>query len=234
MPGKLYLIPNSIGSPDATSFLPQAYMATIVGLKYLIVEDVRNARRYLKSLDRSVVIDDIHFYALNKHTAEEDIAGFLHPLLKGNDMGIISEAGLPGIADPGAVVVRLAHDQQIQVVPMVGPSSIFLALMASGLNGQNFRFCGYLPVDKTERIKEIKRLEKRVFQENETQIFIETPYRNEAMFEALVSTCKPMTLMTVAVDLNTENEQITTKAVAKWNTKKPALHKRPAVFLLGK
>jgi len=234
MAGKLYLIPNSLGNSDPDTYLPSALKKTITGLRFLVVENTRNARRYLKTLDRDIIIDDITFFELNKHTDPSETESFLIPVINGHDTGILSEAGLPGIADPGATLVSLAHRKHLQVVPMTGPSSLFLALMASGLNGQSFRFNGYLPVHKNERVQSIRKLEKRVQETGETQIFIETPYRNNALLQDLCSSGQPGTLLTIAVDLTTETEMVQTMKIAEWKKKKPELHKRPAVFLIGK
>lgn len=227
-------MPNSLGNPDTGSFLPPNIKDHIVRLSYFVVEKTRNARRYLKTIDQGIQIDELTFFELNKHTNPKDIEGFLRPVMEGDDMGIISEAGLPGIADPGAALVKLAHEKEIVVVPLTGPSSIFMALMASGFNGQSFRFVGYLPVQRNERIQQIKYLEKTVEQKNETQIFIETPYRNNALLDDICSSCRKETLLTVAVDITTEKEMIKTATISYWKKEKPDLHKRPAVFLIGK
>lgn len=234
MPGKIYLIPNSLGNSDPDTYLPAGLKRSITGLKFLVVENIRNARRFLKSIDREVVIDDIRFFELNKHTEPSAVVNFLDPVLKGENMGIISEAGMPGIADPGAVLVRLAHEKRLDVVPLTGPSSIFLALSASGLNGQSFRFNGYLPIPTGEKTQAIRSLEKKALEHDETQIFIETPYRNNTMLEQICNTCMPGTLLTIAADLTTADEMVRTLPVGEWKKKKPDLHKRPAVFLLGK
>jgi 16S rRNA (cytidine1402-2'-O)-methyltransferase len=234
MPGQLFLIPNSLGNADPDTFLPPQMKSLIGGLRYFVVEKTRNARRYLKTIDPGIVIDDLTFFELNKHTDPGEISSFLRPVLEGHDLGVISEAGLPGIADPGAVLVHMAHRENITVVPLTGPSSIFLALMASGFNGQSFRFVGYLPVQRNERIHSIRGLEKIVNEKNETQVFIETPYRNNALLEDLCSACSGQTLLTIAVDITTESEMIRTATIEEWKMKKPELHKRPAVFLLGK
>jgi 16S rRNA (cytidine1402-2'-O)-methyltransferase len=234
MPGKLYLIPNSLGSQNTDTFLPSDLKTLITDLKHLVVEDARNARRYLKNISKEVVIDDIHFFELNKHTDAAMVKSFLQPLLDGHDMGIISEAGLPGIADPGAVLVSLAHKRQITVVPLTGPSSLFLALMASGFNGQSFRFSGYLPIQRKERIDALKQLEKRATEQDETQLFIETPYRNNAMLDDICTACDGRTGLCIAADLTMESEMISTAAIREWRKKKPDLHKRPAVFIIGK
>lgn len=234
MPGKVYLIPNSLGSDNPESFLPAELIKIIPALKYYIVENIRNARRYLKSVDREVNIDAITFFELNKHTDPMQIESFLKPVQEGNDIGILSEAGLPGIADPGAAVVRIAHQRNMKVVPFVGPSSIFLALMASGLNGQSFRFVGYLPIRTAERVQAIRNLEQRAQKEDETQIFIETPYRNNSMLADLLLACGDQTFLTIAADISTGTEFIKTDTIRQWKKKKPDLNKRPAVFLLGK
>jgi len=233
MPGKVYLIPNSLGSENPDSFLPAELIRIIPGLNFYIVENIRNARRFLKLVNREVDIDAITFFELNKHTDPAEIESFLKPVLDGNDIGILSEAGLPGIADPGAAVVRMAHQRKLNVVPFVGPSSIFLALMASGLNGQSFRFTGYLPIRTSERVQAIRNLEQRAHKEDETQIFIETPYRNNSLLDDLLSTCGNQTLLTIAADISTESEFIQTASIEGWKKKKPDLHKRPAVFLIG-
>ena len=234
MTGILYLIPNSLGNPDSQVFLPARVISLIPSLKYLVVENTRNARRYLKSIERSIDIDSITFFELNKHTRSEEIHSFLQPLIQGNDTGILSEAGVPGVADPGAEVVRLAHQLGAKVVPLTGPSSILLALMASGQNGQSFRFLGYLPVKGQERIHALRQLENKAVKEDETQFFIETPYRNMQLLHDIISTCKPDTKLTVAVDLTCETESVVTLPVLEWKKKKPELHKRPAIFLIGK
>jgi len=234
MPGELYLIPNSLGNNDPLAFLPKAVIDLIPTLKFFIVENIRNARRYLKSIDKTIDIDSITFYELNKHTDSSEIHTFLNPLMKGENCGILSEAGVPGVADPGAEVVRLAHQKGIRVVPLIGPSSILMAMMASGQNGQSFRFLGYLPVKGNERSRELRNIESRAIKENESQIFIETPYRNNQMFQDIMNSCQPSTLLTVAVDLTTETESVITMPVSGWKKKKPELNKRPAVFIIGK
>lgn len=233
MAGKIFLIPNSLGSQQPDTFLPESLRKLITGLRYLVVENTRNARRYLKTLDRGIPIDAVTFMELNKHTDPGQVKLYLQPALEGHDMGILSEAGLPGIADPGAQLVGLAHRQNITVVPLTGPSSVFLALMASGFNGQAFRFNGYLPIQRKTRMEAIRQLEKRVTNHNETQIFIETPYRNNALLEDICRSCDEKTFLCIAADLTTENEMIRTTTIDSWKKKKTDLHKRPAVFLLG-
>lgn len=233
MAGNLYLVPNSLGSTDTDDFLPANFKPVITGLRYFVVENIRNARRYLKSIDQRIDIDAITFYELNKHTDAAVVPEFLQPAMEGNHLGMISEAGLPGVADPGASLVSLAHQKQIRVVPITGPSSMFLALMGSGFNGQQFRFSGYLPVQRNERIHAIRQLERLTEEKNETQIFMETPYRNNALIADLCSACKEQTMLCIAADLTMDTEMIRTAPVGWWKKKKPDLHKRPAVFLLG-
>jgi 16S rRNA (cytidine1402-2'-O)-methyltransferase len=203
-------------------------------IKLFIVENTRNARRYLKLLDREIQIDSLTFLELNEHTTPEEVPSFLDRVEKGLDAAIISEAGVPGVADPGAVVVRLAHEKGIRVVPLTGPSSLLLALMASGMNGQSFSFHGYLPLKKPERIRKIKEIEQGVLRNGETQLFIEAPYRNDALLADILGTCLPSTRLCIAADITMETEFIVTKTVGAWKKKKPALHKRPVLFLLGK
>lgn len=234
MTGNLYLVPNSLGSNDTDDFLPANFKPVITGLRYFVVENTRNARRYLKMIDPQIDIDAITFYELNKHTDATAVPGFLQPVMEGDHLGMISEAGLPGVADPGALLVSLAHQKQIRVIPITGPSSMFLALMGSGFNGQSFRFSGYLPVQKNERMHAIRQLERIAGEKNETQIFMETPYRNNALLDDLCSVCKEQTMLCIAADLTMETEMIRTAPVGWWKKKKPDLHKRPAVFLLGK
>ncbi len=234
MAGNLYLVPNTLGSKDTDNFLPPNFKPVIAGLRYFVVENTRNSRRFLKMIDPRIDIDVITFFELNKHTDPAIVPGFLTPLKEGHHLGMISEAGLPGIADPGALLVSLAHREHIRVIPITGPSSMFLALMGAGFNGQQFRFSGYLPVQKNERRHAIKQLERITEEENETQIFMETPYRNNALLSDLCATCKQDTLLCVAADLTMETEMIKTAPVSWWKKNKPDLHKRPAVFLLGK
>ena len=233
MKGTLYLIPNSLGTDDPGIFLPPSVRNLIPDVSHFIVENRRNARRYLKRVDRSIDIDRLTFFELNKHTPPREIPSFLHPLHEGHSVGMISEAGLPGVADPGAVVVRLAHEAFVPVKPLTGPSSLMLALMASGLNGQSFRFTGYLPVKRAERVKAVKELEQRAKKQDETQIFIETPYRNEALLEDILASCHGATNLCIAADLTLDGEMVKTQPIGEWRKKKPALHKRPAVFLIG-
>ncbi len=234
MKGKLYLIPNTLGHPDPASTIPAEVYSVCNKVRHYIVENTRTARRFLKSLDPETDIDSMEFLELNKHTDSGEIPALLEPLRNGHDTGIISEAGVPGVADPGAQVVAIAHREGIRVIPLTGPSSILLALMASGLNGQKFRFCGYLPVNKGERQRALKSLELLVQKTGETQIFIEAPYRNEQMLDDIFSGCMNSTLLTIAADLTTEHELVATHTIGEWRKKRPALHKRPVLYLLGK
>ena len=233
MKGVLYLVPNTLGNPDTKETIPEGIKGRVNDISLFIVENLRNARRYLKSLNREIQIDSLTFFELNEHTPAEEIPTFLDRVEKGMDAAIISEAGVPGVADPGAAVVRLAHEKGIRVVPLTGPSSILLALMASGLNGQSFCFHGYLPVKKPDRIRKIREIEQTAVRKGETQLFIEAPYRNDALLSDILETCHPSTLLCIAADITLESEFIFTKTTAAWKKKKPALHKRPVLFLIG-
>lgn len=233
MPGTLYLIPCTLGDTPAGQVLPQYVIDIARKLKHFVVEQPRTARQFLSALKHEQPIQSLHFATLNEHTAAKELADLLAPLLAGEDVGIISEAGCPGIADPGADLVNLAHRSGIRVVPLVGPSSILLALMASGLNGQCFAFHGYLPIAEADRNKTIASLEAESARRNQTQMFIETPYRNEKMFVALLSHCRPQTLLCVASDITLPTEQIHTRTIAQWKSlPAPQLGKRPSLFLL--
>lgn len=232
-PGTLYLIPCTLGGTPVELVLPQHVINVARRLSYFVVEQPKTARQFLAALKPEQPIQSLHIASLNEHTPEHELGELLSPLLAGHDLGVISEAGCPGIADPGADLVRLAHHNNVRVVPLVGPSSILLALMASGLNGQCFAFQGYLPVDDTERKKTITALEVESAKRNQTQLFIETPYRNERMFSALLANCRPQTLLCVATDITLNSEQIQTFSIAQWKTRSaPSLNKRPSLFLL--
>lgn len=232
MNSKLYLIPNTLGTSDIHSILPEGVISIIHSLDHFIVENIRTARRFLIKTGYPGAIDSIRFFELDKHSGSEDMYHFLDPCRKGINMGIISEAGVPAVADPGSSVVAAAHKDGIQVVPLTGPSSILLALMASGLNGQSFSFLGYLPVHSGKLASAIRDLETRSLKETQTQIFIETPYRNMRLFNELVRTCKPGTKLSIAVDLTTPEEKIFSKNIMEWRNLAPDLDKKPAVFLL--
>jgi len=234
MKGVLYLVPNTLGNPDTTQTIPEGIRGRVNDISLFIVENLRNARRYLKNLNRETNIDSLTFFELNEHTALEEIPSFLDRVEQGEDAAVISEAGVPGVADPGATVVRLAHEKGIRVIPLTGPSSILLALMASGLNGQAFCFHGYLPVKRHERIRKIKEIEQVAVRSGETQLFIEAPYRNDALLTDILETCRPSTLLCIAVDITLESEFIFTMTAGLWKKKKPILHKRPVLFLIGR
>ena len=230
----LYLLPVTLGDTELNTVLPAYNIEIIQGIKHFIVEDVRSARRFLKKVDREFDIDSLSFYPLNKHTSAEDISGYLEPLLAGQSMGVISEAGCPAVADPGADVVAIAQRKNLKVVPLVGPSSIILSVMGSGFNGQSFAFHGYLPIELGERVKRIKQLEQRIYSENQTQLFIETPYRNHKMVDDLLQNCRPQTKLCIAANLTCEGEYIKTRAISEWKGKVPDLSKIPCIFLLYK
>ena len=233
MKGTLYLVPNTLGNPDTSATIPSRIAQVVNAIDVFIVEDLRNARRYLKILNREREIDRITFHELNKHTPPELIPSFLEQAKAGKDTAIISEAGVPGVADPGAAVVRMAHDKGIRVVPLTGPSSILLSLMASGLNGQSFCFHGYLPIQRTDRVSKIREIEQLALRKNETQVFMEAPYRNDALLSDILEHCHPSTRLCIAADITLDSEFIQARTVAEWKRKKPALHKRPVIFLLG-
>ncbi len=230
----LYLIPNLLGDTPVEQVLPPYNHEIIMGIRHFIVEDVRTARRFLKLVDRSIDIDQLTFYTLNKHTNPEEVASMLRPLEEGSPMGVISEAGCPAVADPGADVVAIAQRKGLQVIPLVGPSSIILAVMGSGFNGQSFAFNGYLPIEPDERIKTLKKLEQRAYTENQTQLFIETPYRNAKMMADILKACRPQTHLCIAAGLTTKDEYIKTRTVKEWVGKLPALEKIPCIFLIYK
>ncbi len=231
---KLYLVPNLLSEGNWQSVLPARVLPVLTETRFFIVENIRTARRFMKKVNREIDIDRLTFFELNKHTSRQDLPTFLAPLEKGSDVAVISEAGCPGVADPGAEVVRIAHEKGLTVVPLAGPSSIILALMASGLNGQNFAFSGYLPVRKQERMRAIQSLEKKAENDLQTQLFIETPYRNNQLVNDLLKTCSSSTLLCIAANLTGEREFISTKTITQWKKGVPDLHKQPAIFLIGK
>lgn len=230
----LYLIPVPLGETSIDRVLPDYNRTIIAGIKHYIIENVRTARRFLKKSNPDIVIDELTFYTLDKHTAPESISEYLLPLGNGLPMGVISEAGCPAIADPGADVVAIAQRNGYPVVPLVGPSSILLSLMASGFNGQSFAFHGYLPIEGNERTKKIKLLEQRAWNENQTQIFIETPYRNHRLMEDLIRSCRPQTRLCVACNVSCEDEYIRTCTLKEWSKLKYDFQKKPAIFLIYK
>ncbi|CAN0619504.1 16S rRNA (cytidine1402-2'-O)-methyltransferase [Burkholderia multivorans] len=234
--GTLYLVPNTLGDGDASmlaAVLPAAVQARAGTLGYYIGENAKTTRAFLKKIGTTRPIQEIEIRELNVNTPAGEIDRLLAPVLAGADAGLVSEAGCPAVADPGALLVRRAHERGVKVVPLVGPSSILLALMASGLNGQSFAFHGYLPVDAAARAKRLRELEQHSRKARQTQIFIETPYRNHAMLDTLVATCAPSTLICVAADLTLTSETIASRTAAEWKKAPvPDLHKRPAIFLL--
>ncbi|WP_116769275.1 SAM-dependent methyltransferase [Maribacter litoralis] len=230
--GKVYLIPSTLGDMPPLEVLPISIKQTIERLDHYVVENEKTARHFIKKISPRKSQPSLKLFVLNKFTEPEEIPTFLNPCLEGYDVGILSEAGCPGIADPGAAVVKIAHTKNIQVIPLVGPSSILLALMASGMNGQNFAFNGYLPIDSSDRKKYIKNLERRSKDENQSQVFIETPYRNNKMLEELIKTLAPSTRICVAADITLPTEYIKTKTAINWKKENVDLHKRPAIFII--
>ena len=231
----MYLLPVTLGDTEIDNVLPSYNREIIRQIKFFIVENVRSARRFLKKVDRDINIDELTFYLMDKHTDAAKMASYLKPLEEGNAMGVISEAGCPAVADPGADVVAVAQRKNLRVIPMVGPSSIIMSVMGSGFNGQSFAFNGYLPIEPAERTKRIKQLETRAYTEDQTQLFIETPYRNHKMLEELLRTCKPSTRLCIASGITCAKEYIHTHTIAEW--KKIKLHdlsKIPTIFLIYK
>ncbi len=231
--GNLYLIPTPLGDTGFEAGLPALNMQIISGIDTFIVEELRTARRFLRKAGYVKDFETVTFYLLNEHTPDAEATSMLENASRGQHIGLLSEAGLPCIADPGNIVVRLAHRKGIRVIPLTGPSSIMLALMSSGLNGQNFVFHGYLPVKPDERTKSLRELENAASRGGQTQIFIETPYRNMAMLESILKTCSATLTLCIAADLSLDTEWIRSMPVQEWKKQKPELHKRPAVFLLG-
>ena len=231
--GTLYLIPSLLGDTSPEAVLPDKTLNIIRTLEIFIVEEGRTARRFLKKAGFAGSLDDPFLMVFNEHTDPINLAPYFTSLLAGKNVGLLSEAGTPCIADPGNVIVAEAHKRQIQVVPLTGPNSIILALMASGLNGQNFCFHGYLPIDKKDRQHAIRELDETSRRSLQTQIFIETPYRNNALFNALLNACSPDCYLCIAMDLTTTEEWIRTKTIGQWKSHAPTLRKSPAIFLLN-
>lgn len=231
--GILYLIPVTLGDDFPERVLPAQVISIARTLDTFVVENEKSARRFLGAIKTDKPVRELTLLTLNEHSSDKDLPTLLAPLLAGKSVGLMSEAGCPGIADPGAKLIALAHRHRIQVRPLVGPSSILLGLIASGLDGQRFSFLGYLPADKSARIQKLKEIEKRSGQANETQIFIETPYRNQHMFEDILANCQPNTRLCVASNLTLESEVVRTQSIAEWKkSAAPELHKQPTVFLL--
>lgn len=229
----LYLIPVTLGDSPLQQVLPAHNKEVILGIKHFIVEEVRTARRFLKQVDRNINIDELTFCPMGKHADAALFSKYLEPLRKGESIGVISEAGCPAVADPGADVVAIAQREGLKVVPLVGPSSILLAVMGSGFNGQSFAFHGYLPISPAERAKRIKQLESRSAAEHQTQLFIETPYRNHKMIADLLATCNPRTRLCIASSLTTEQEFLRSKTIKEWKqTPPPDLNKIPTIFAI--
>ena len=232
--GKLYLIPITLGENEPLDVLPISIKNTIAEIDDYIVENEKTARKFIKSIYPEKVQATLRLSTLNKHTQIEEHKKMLQACLEGRNTGIMSESGCPGVADPGAVIVKIAHEMGIQVIPLVGPSSILLALMASGMNGQSFAFNGYLPIDKSEKKSALKNLEKWSLDKNQTQIFIETPYRNNKLLEDMLQILQPNTHLCVAADITLETEYIKTLRVQEWKKTKIDLHNRPTIFILHK
>ncbi|MFD2823909.1 SAM-dependent methyltransferase [Lacinutrix iliipiscaria] len=232
--GKLYLIPTTLGDNAPLEVLPISIKKVIEHVDVFIVENEKTARRFIKSIQPKKQQSALTIFHLNKFTDTHELPFFLEPCFQGKNIGLLSEAGCPGVADPGADVVKIAHDKNIQVVPLVGPSSILLAIMSSGMNGQSFTFNGYLPIDKNEKKQELKRLERISFEKNQSQIFIETPYRNNKMLEDICQSLGNNTHLCIACDITLPTEFIKTKTISDWKKNMVDLHKRPTIFIIHK
>ena len=232
--GKLYLIPTTLGDNEPLEVLPLSVKKVIEKTTHYVVENEKSARRFIKKITPRKSQSDLHIYKLDKFTNVIEVQHYVDACEKGENVGLLSEAGVPAVADPGALVVQLAHSKNIRVVPLVGPSSIIMALMSSGMNGQNFAFNGYLPIDKVERKRKIKQLEKLSLEKDQSQIFIETPYRNEKMLSDLLQALSPNTQLCIAADITLSTEYIRTLSVKDWKHAKPDLHKKPAIFIVHK
>jgi len=231
MKGNIYMVPVTLGNADHRLTIPAVTREITVSLRLFAVEDVRTARRYLRSIDREFPIDETAFFSIGKHSEPGDLGDFFERVSGGMNAGVMSEAGMPGLADPGNIVVEEAHRRGINVIPLTGPSSIMLALVASGLNGQSFAFSGYLPVDSPGRQKMIRELERRSAL-GQTQIFMETPFRNDKILIDILTVCNPATRLCIAADITLETEEIRTMTVASWKSDRPQLDNRPVVFLI--
>lgn len=232
MYGKLYLIPTTLGDCDPNDVLPLSISRVINFIDDFIVENEKTGRKSIKTTNPDKIQATLHIKILNKHTEKSEHLTMIQPCFEGKNVGLLSEAGCPGIADPGAVITKLAHEKGIQVVPLVGPSSIFLALMASGMNGQNFAFNGYIPIDKSEKRSALRALEKISLDKNQSQIFMETPYRNNKMLEDILSSLQPHTMLCLATDITLPTEYIKTYTVAQWKKITIDLHNRPCIFIV--
>ncbi len=231
VPGKLYMIPVTLGSDDYRFLIPEKVTEITRSLRVFIVENTRTARRFLRMIDKSFPIDDTLFFELNEHTPDTEVINFLDPVFGGKDAGLMSEAGLPGIADPGARIVSLAHRKKIRVIPLSGPSSIIMALIASGLNGQNFAFNGYLPVKEKERTAKIRELENKSGS-GQSQIFMEAPYRNQKILESVLNVCNNGTRLCIATDISMDTENIRTQTVSEWKKNIPEIKDHPTIFII--
>ncbi|PID87789.1 MAG: SAM-dependent methyltransferase [Bacteroidia bacterium] len=231
--GKIYLIPTTLGDSPINDVLPPKTIDILSQLQHFAVENIRTTRRYIKKVIPEKDINQITFHLLNKHTSISEIRHILQSVEQGIDLGIISEAGNPCIADPGSLLTREAHRNNLQIIPLTGPSSILLALISSGMNGQNFAFNGYLPISPQERIKKLRQLEKKSQSEQQPQIFMETPYRNKQMIESIIKTCHPETLLCIATNLTLSNEFIKTAPISYWKKHIPEIHKQPCIFIIG-
>lgn len=231
MTGNIYLIPVTLGGEDFLQVIPEKVICQTKLLRYFVVEEIRSARRFLRLIDKTFPIDESVFMELNEHTADSEISAYLEPALKGSDIGVMSEAGLPGIADPGAKIIALAHEKDIRVIPLSGPSSIILALISSGFNGQNFTFNGYLPVRPAEKAARLRELERKSH-EGYAQIFMETPYRNQKMFESVLATCSNDTRLCIAADITLPSEFIRSMKISEWKKNIPSLKDKLVVFVL--
>jgi len=230
--GTLYLIPTTLGESAPLEVLPISIKRAVENIDYYIAENEKTARRFIKSISAGKSQPDLHFETLNKFTEAFELPSYLEPCLNGIDIGLVSEAGCPAIADPGAAIVQIAHEKNIKVVPLVGPSSILLAMMASGMNGQNFAFNGYLPIDNIERKKAIKKFERTSRETGQSQIFIETPYRNDKLLSEFIKTLQPSTRLCIAIDISLQTESIHTKSMQEWKKADLDFHKRPSIFIL--
>ena len=232
--GTLFLVPTVLAEDTGATVIPPQVISCVGNLSYFIVENARTARRYIKSIAPEKVIEELQIVVINKDSSEAEVKKALEPLKNGVSAGIISEAGCPGVADPGAEIVKFAHQQGLKVVPLVGPSAILLALMGSGFNGQSFAFHGYLPIEKKDRLAAIRNLEKEMLQRDQTQIFMETPYRNNQLLQDLTQYLTPTLRLCIAANITAPNELIRTDTIANWKKNLPELHKQPTVFLLYK
>lgn len=231
--GTLYLIPVSLGETNNDKLFPNLNLRLLDELEYLVVENEKSARRFIRSTGNQRDFDGLELILLDKRTKQHEISRPIELLIQGKDVGLMSEAGCPGVADPGQILIAEAHNYNIKVVPLIGPSSILLGLMASGLNGQGFTFHGYIPIEKRDRLNKLRDMDAAVSKTGHTQIFMETPYRNQHLFDDILKTCNGNHKLCVAVDITLESEQIKTLAIAEWKTQKINLHKRPCMFLMG-